>query len=583
MSSFLLFFLITAVSAAAPYSHLFSVFRDHPDLHTQPQHAHVFEGRRLLAHHAAAIEIEDPDTSWTLSYSAKEHRDAHVPLLSAEIARSVVAIACLPSNVTIQLTNGASAARLAAKAHTSGIYVSGACGHAQTPFYRRLTAAARVATATATVVVLDTEDARLQDILEQLSLAFRWAPPKPAPRQQRQRRRRRRLSLGGWFGEVLGEAEDIVNDVAGAFEDVFNGIADAAKSLLKGESVGLNQTLNLVSYNWDPDTRSAKNKSMPFFHAPWAKCVDCYANLEVYVDVGLTFGPLGIPTKFHAEAGGRFDAKLFIEAKNPVPPENNGMKNWHQLAPRVRVMQFQFMLGAVPVVIVIYVELNGAATIDTDLEATFTVGAKARGSARFGVKYADLDFSKIQETEFEFQYYSPSYTLKAKTAKATMHLSPEIVIALWDAIPVVVKPKPFVSASFGAAARKVEPKLTCSDAYALSSGMDVGTGTGAIRVPESVPGPLGGAKLLPGVDFGTQEGVVPEAGFPDCGPLCGGCYEDYVEHKEAYEREAHEHSADKAEAEEKLKEAPPVRLLQNTFSDRNALHWHSYGPDPHSC
>ena len=28
---------------------------------------------------------------------------------------------------------------------------------------------------------------------------------------------------------------------------------------------------------------------------------------------------------------------------------------------------------------------------------------------------------------------------------------------------------------------------------------------------------------------------------------------------------------------------PVVDILQNTFSDRTHLHWHSYGPDPHSC
>ena len=27
----------------------------------------------------------------------------------------------------------------------------------------------------------------------------------------------------------------------------------------------------------------------------------------------------------------------------------------------------------------------------------------------------------------------------------------------------------------------------------------------------------------------------------------------------------------------------PVEILQNTFFRSSALHWHSYGPDPHSC
>ena len=79
--------LVTAsaasTAAAKPYSHLFSVFRDHPDLHSrEPRHL-ANDGHRRLAHHAAAIEINEPDTSFFLSYEATEHRDAshHIPLL----------------------------------------------------------------------------------------------------------------------------------------------------------------------------------------------------------------------------------------------------------------------------------------------------------------------------------------------------------------------------------------------------------------------------------------------------------------------------------------------------------------------
>ena len=36
-----------------------------------------------------AIEIEDPDTSWTLSYSAKEHRDARVCLANWVLGRQI--------------------------------------------------------------------------------------------------------------------------------------------------------------------------------------------------------------------------------------------------------------------------------------------------------------------------------------------------------------------------------------------------------------------------------------------------------------------------------------------------------------
>ena len=440
--------------------------------------------------------------------------------------------------------DAASAARLAAQAAHEGLFISGACGHEQRPFYRRLTGPARwVATNQAAVVIFDTEDVRLQDILGDLSIAFRWEPPQKAAR--------RRVWLKG-LGNAIGEGiKDVVDDVAGVFEDIAQGVKD----FVSGKSAGLNQTLNLVSYNWDPETRSAKNKSMPFYHAPWAVCTDCYANIEVYVDVRLEFGPAGLPKVFHAEAGGRVDGKIFIEAKNPTVPAANGMANWHQLAPRFKATEFTFMLGSVPVLIVVYVELNGAADVDTDLTATFSVGAEAHGHARFGVDYGGIGngWSKIMDTKFDFAYFKPVWSLKAQTAKATMHLSPEIVVALWDAIPVVVKPKPFVSASFGEAATEVKADLTCGDAYAVSSGMDVGLGTDPLRVPTDIP-VIGGTEFLPEADFGTQT-AVPEMGFPECGPLCGGCFSAYVKHKAAYEREAHEHSADKAEAADKLKEA----------------------------
>ena len=108
--------LVTAsaasTAAAKPYSHLFSVFRNHPDLHSREPH-HVNDGHRRLAHHAAAIEINEPDTSFFLSYEATEHRDAshHIPLLSPEIARSVAALACGQANITVSAVDAASAAQ----------------------------------------------------------------------------------------------------------------------------------------------------------------------------------------------------------------------------------------------------------------------------------------------------------------------------------------------------------------------------------------------------------------------------------------------------------------------------------------
>ena len=95
----------------------------------------------------------------------------------------------------------------------------------------------------------------------------------------------------------------------------------------------------------------------------------------MFVDLSLKFGSLGTPEAFHAEAGGDFHGKLFVEVENPTIPAANGMGNWHAMTPRLDVGTFTFFVGPVPVVVSVAAQLNGMASVDRDVIATVSMGA----------------------------------------------------------------------------------------------------------------------------------------------------------------------------------------------------------------
>ena len=121
--------------------------------------------------------------------------------------------------------------------------------------------------------------------------------------------------------------------------------------------------------------------------------------------------------------------------------------------------------------------------------------------------------------------------------------------------------------NFGTRARKLprlgedDLELQCAknDAYALSASLKLGVGVGDIKFPVNaldfdiggVQLPidlnkfgLGGKTLIGGIDFGEIEVVKPHA-FPSaCGPICNGCYEDYLQNVDEWTQQALGESAD---------------------------------------
>lgn len=293
---------------------------------------------------------------------------------------------------------------------------------------------------------------------------------------------------------------------------------------------------------------------MSFYHAPWAVCSDCYFTADLYVDVALEFGSAGIPKRFHAEAGGSVDGKVYARVTNPKIPVSNGMANWHNLVPRQRIHTFNFMVGPVPVRVGVGMELNGAADINKDITANVELGASITASARFGADWSKSnDWTVINEADWSYDYWEPEWDFGISGSGATMYarVSPEVIVTFWEVIPLVVKPKPYIAMNFGAAVDTVKPaslvdNLNCDnkdDQYALVAGVDIGVGIKDIQVPDEVP-VLGGIKLIGERDFGQFE-VLAARGFEDCGPLCNGCLPRYKEEKQEYLRLAYAASANK--------------------------------------
>ena len=75
------------------------------------------------------------------------------------------------------------------------------------------------------------------------------------------------------------------------------------------------------------------------------------------------------------------------EVVNPRVPEANGMANWHNMVGRTKLGQFQFMVGQVPVDVVVYAELNGAASANQAIRGDFAIGAQVKANAKFGMEW----------------------------------------------------------------------------------------------------------------------------------------------------------------------------------------------------
>ena len=98
---------------------------------------------------------------------------------------------------------------------------------------------------------------------------------------------------------------DVGETVVETVVDVVEDVAEFVSALVAGDSAAIRKSYNLVSLNYDAANRCAANQSIPLFHSPWALCVDCFVNIDLFVDLSLTFGSFGTPKAFHAEAGNR--------------------------------------------------------------------------------------------------------------------------------------------------------------------------------------------------------------------------------------------------------------------------------------
>ena len=206
-------FSASTAANAPSTNHLFRVFRDLPQLGTQPPTAAFTNAHgRRLERHAHRVVYDDDDTSVRLEYNAVHHARHTLALLGPAFVADITAIWCDPAQVRVVFSSAAAANRLVAHAHEEEDFVSGVCTQRRRsrddqdddidaeadlddggnpngkPFYRRVAAAARLSGGTGDgmsgdgmpgmTVVVATSDARFEELFDEIDLEFKWSPPK---------------------------------------------------------------------------------------------------------------------------------------------------------------------------------------------------------------------------------------------------------------------------------------------------------------------------------------------------------------------------------------------------------------------
>ncbi len=439
-----------------------------------------------------------------VSYKATQHPRHTLPLLEPVFARDISFIRCNDTHITAVLLVGDTQAYLAER-FEHGVVLTGACisddenesepRPEPRPFYRIAldmhfdgprTVQWRAAP-TALRSAFESLELRVQldrKALPSLSTPQRWPLSTPQRRPHPSFIRGRKLFLDRVLpGNVRGALNDLgegLRDAGGAMIDAAGRLVDGAVGVAGGalDGFGASAAEALRTYwgslaeatrrifsgfrildiepvsrehhlNYDPATRRALLRSLPLFHAPWARCEDCFFHAEVSAALEIAFEPgNGGPSVFHAEVGARLGGRVKVQVDAPAPTAENSMGNWHNLIPRVDLGSFNLMVGYVPVTIDLSIELNAAAWATHSLgdDVGLTAGVEASAETRLGVHWTAAEgWQKVQDVDYNASYWMPSLSPSTATA-ATISpnasvraaLSPEMVMLVWGTAPLEV-------------------------------------------------------------------------------------------------------------------------------------------------
>jgi hypothetical protein len=118
-----------------------------------------------------------------------------------------------------------------------------------------------------------------------------------------------------------------------------------------------------------------------------------------------------------------------------------------------------------------------------------------------------------------------------------LHAEPQIVIALWDLVPFVVKPQLYAGVRFDT----TPTWATCDDSYQVVYGLDLALAVDDIKIPasavENIPAVAGLANvvIVGGTEF-AKFTIIGETPFSveGCGQLCSGCLNQYEANTAAF-------------------------------------------------
>eukprot|EP00966_Prymnesium_polylepis_P271782 6278901-Prymnesium_polylepis.1 len=174
-------------------------------------------------------------------------------------------------------------------------------------------------------------------------------------------------------------------------------------------------------------------------------------------------------------------------------------------------------------------ELNGAAWASQPMPSRVRAGVDLDAQLRLGLQWdTAAKWRKVQSVTWENTFWEPTWESTAPGGWAELNasmraaVSPEIIMVLWGAVPLEVKPKLVLGAHFGAPASTLKERRTVSflplnaarrlqqdstappslpvcplgDSYALSTGVNVGVGIEDVDMPSLFLSQLPGVASL---------------------------------------------------------------------------------------
>ncbi|GAQ91153.1 hypothetical protein KFL_007350025 [Klebsormidium nitens] len=315
-------------------------------------------------------------------------------------------------------------------------------------------------------VILETQERELHHCFRGAKVSFRYTPSSASsPAKGLTRARRKLLGLVKVVGQVYDGVEHTitkVGDGAATAIDVMTQLLANGKYEWHGDS-----NWRIFAFNFDETEQRALLKRDQLNPASAAsndnaklrasvECVNCFATLEAGVsfDMVLKTQQAVVPVyldQMKVVISGDFQMNADFNAQfDHIAGRNSWTK---PIGPNKVLSTLTIMAGDVPIVVTPSIQLKAQANVAASVRGGASFGVDYRQRMQFGKEFRAAwgEFRPVQPDDFAPLNFHEEPKLSFQ-GEATVEglLIPEITLKLYDALPIIIAPMPYLGADFRA-------------------------------------------------------------------------------------------------------------------------------------